>query len=124
MAALTAIPRNMGPACVELLAADGVGTRSSRPLVASTRKKASISDRSAAVHYHEELDENRPFYVFSDFDELIGGYDLLRARASAPDTWVVSGHDPLEMERFERVNDHCVDLTNPTAATDPERGRA
>jgi glyoxylase-like metal-dependent hydrolase (beta-lactamase superfamily II) len=68
---------------------------------------------SDAVHYHEELDENRPFYVFSDLDELVGGYDLLRSKAGASDTWVVSGHDPLEMERYTRVNDHCVDLTRP-----------
>lgn len=68
---------------------------------------------SDAVHYHEELDEDRPFYVFSNLDELIGAYDLLRARASDPATWVVSGHDPVEMERFERVNDHCVNLVKP-----------
>jgi glyoxylase-like metal-dependent hydrolase (beta-lactamase superfamily II) len=76
---------------------------------------------SDAVHYHEELDENRPFYVFSDLGELIDGYDLLRARASDPATWVVSGHDPVEMERFERVNDHCVNLLRPLTVQDASR---
>jgi glyoxylase-like metal-dependent hydrolase (beta-lactamase superfamily II) len=71
---------------------------------------------SDAVHYHEELDEDRPFYVFSDMGELLDTYDLLRAKRAVPETWVVTGHDPQEMNRFERVDDHCVDLTKPTFA--------
>jgi glyoxylase-like metal-dependent hydrolase (beta-lactamase superfamily II) len=82
-------------------------------LVEVTADTGTVLLASDAVHYHEELDENRPFYVFSDLDELVGGYDLLRSKAGASDTWVVSGHDPLEMERYTRVNDHCVDLTRP-----------
>jgi len=69
---------------------------------------------SDAVHYHEEVEENRPFYVFSDMGELLDTYQLLRVKAATPRTWLVTGHDPLEMRRFEQVDDHCVDLTKPT----------
>jgi glyoxylase-like metal-dependent hydrolase (beta-lactamase superfamily II) len=68
---------------------------------------------SDAAHYHEELDHDRPFYIYSDMIALLGTYDLLRAKAAQPDTWVVAGHDPVEMGRFERVNADCVDLTKP-----------
>jgi hypothetical protein len=44
---------------------------------------------------------------------MFAGYDLLRTRASQADTWFVTGHDPLEMDRFEPVYDGCVDLTKP-----------
>lgn len=68
---------------------------------------------SDAVHYHEELEHDRPFYVFSDMKELVDTYDLLRAKSAAPRTWVVTGHDPVEMNRFERIDDNCIDLTKP-----------
>jgi len=69
---------------------------------------------SDAVHYHEELEHDRPFYIYSDMLAMLGTYDLLRDKAARPDTWVVAGHDPVEMDRFERVNDDCVDLGRPT----------
>jgi len=69
---------------------------------------------SDAAHYHEEVEENRPFYVFSEMGELLDTYQLLRAKAATPRTWIVTGHDPLEMSRFERFDEHCLDLTKPT----------
>ncbi len=68
---------------------------------------------SDAVHYHEELDHDRVFYIYSDMLALLGTYDLLRAKAAQPGTWVVTGHDPAEMDRFERVSPDCIDLTKP-----------
>jgi len=68
---------------------------------------------SDAAHYHEELDHDRPFYIYSDMLAILRTYDLLRAKATQPSTWVVTGHDPVEMDRFERVNADCVDLTRP-----------
>ena len=68
---------------------------------------------SDAAHYHEELDHDRPFYIYSDMPALLSTYDLLRGKAAQPNTWVVAGHDPAEMDRFERVNADCVDLTRP-----------
>jgi glyoxylase-like metal-dependent hydrolase (beta-lactamase superfamily II) len=68
---------------------------------------------SDAAHYHEELDHDRPFYIYSDMLALLGTYDLLRAKEAQPSTSVVTGHDPVEMDRFERVNADCVDLAKP-----------
>jgi len=68
---------------------------------------------SDAVHYREELDHDQVFYVYSDMLAMLGTYDLLRAKAAQPGTWVVTGHDPAEMDRFERVSPDCVDLTKP-----------
>jgi len=68
---------------------------------------------SDAVHYHEEIEHNRPFYVYTDILAMFRAYDLLRERASRPNTWFVTGHDPLEMQRFHRLHDACVDLTKP-----------
>lgn len=68
---------------------------------------------SDAAHYHEELDHDRVFYTYSDMPAMLGTYDLLRAKAARPGTWVVTGHDPAEMDRFERVNPDCIDLTRP-----------
>ena len=68
---------------------------------------------SDAAHYHEELDHDRPFYIYSDMLAMLGTYDLLRAKAAQPNTWIVTGHDPVEMDRFARVNADCIDLTRP-----------
>jgi len=76
-------------------------------------RAASVVLAADAAHYHEELDHDRPFYIYSDMLAMLGTYDLLRAKAARPNTWVVTGHDPAEMDRFERVNADCVDLTRP-----------
>jgi glyoxylase-like metal-dependent hydrolase (beta-lactamase superfamily II) len=68
---------------------------------------------SDAAHYHEELDHDRPFYIYSDMLAMLRTYDLLRAKAAEPNTRIVAGHDPIEMDRFKRVNADCVDLTRP-----------
>jgi len=65
------------------------------------------------VHYHEEYETDRPFYVYTDMIGLFDTYAMLRAKAQQPDTWVVSGHDPAEMSRFEAVGEHCLDLMRP-----------
>ena len=68
---------------------------------------------SDAVHYHEEIEHNRPFYIYTDIMAMFSAYDHLRERASRPNTWFVTGHDPVEMERFHRLGDECVDLAKP-----------
>jgi glyoxylase-like metal-dependent hydrolase (beta-lactamase superfamily II) len=68
---------------------------------------------SDAVHYHEELEHDRPFYVFADLPAMVRGYELLRQKTAPADTWLVSGHDPAEMERFEPYDEDCLDLTRP-----------
>jgi glyoxylase-like metal-dependent hydrolase (beta-lactamase superfamily II) len=74
---------------------------------------------SDAVHYQEELKHRRPFYIFTDLVAMFAAYDTLHALADQPRTWVVSGHDPAEMDRFVRVNVDCVDLARPVAAELP-----
>ena len=68
---------------------------------------------SDSVHFLEEMMLDRPFYAHTDLVGMYRAYEVLRMKASTPNTWIVSGHDPIEMERFERVNEHCVDLTRP-----------
>jgi glyoxylase-like metal-dependent hydrolase (beta-lactamase superfamily II) len=68
---------------------------------------------SDAAHYHEEMDHDRPFYIYTDLIEMFEAYALLRRKAAEPDAWVVTGHDPAEMDRFEAVNADCIDLTKP-----------
>jgi len=68
---------------------------------------------SDAAHYHEEMDHDRPFYIYTDLLEMLEGYEFLRRKAALPDTWVVTGHDPAEMDRFEAVNADCADLSKP-----------
>jgi glyoxylase-like metal-dependent hydrolase (beta-lactamase superfamily II) len=68
---------------------------------------------SDASHYREEFEQDRPFMVFTDLVGMLRTYDVLRELAARPRTTVVTGHDPLEMDRFERVNEDCIDLTKP-----------
>lgn len=82
-------------------------------IVEVTTPTATVVLASDAAHYHEELEHDRPFYIYSDMPALLSTYDLLRAKAAQPRTWVVAGHDPAEMDRFEQVNDDCVDLSKP-----------
>jgi glyoxylase-like metal-dependent hydrolase (beta-lactamase superfamily II) len=68
---------------------------------------------SDASHYREEFEQDRPFMVFTDLIGMLETYDLLREMSARPGTSVVTGHDPVEMDRFERVNEDCIDLTRP-----------
>jgi glyoxylase-like metal-dependent hydrolase (beta-lactamase superfamily II) len=71
-----------------------------------------------ALHYYEEMRENRLYKVFTDAEEMLDAYALLRELDSQPDTSVVAGHDPEVMDIFELVADGCVNLAAP------RRGRA
>jgi glyoxylase-like metal-dependent hydrolase (beta-lactamase superfamily II) len=70
---------------------------------------------SDAIHYHVELERDLPFYVHTDLVQMFASYERLRVLADRPGTCVVSGHDPIEMDRFEQVDAHCVDLTKRIA---------
>jgi glyoxylase-like metal-dependent hydrolase (beta-lactamase superfamily II) len=48
---------------------------------------------SDAAGYHEEMDHDRPFYVYTDLLAIFRAYELLRDKASRQNTWVVTGHD-------------------------------
>jgi glyoxylase-like metal-dependent hydrolase (beta-lactamase superfamily II) len=57
---------------------------------------------SDAVHYYEELDEDRPFDTFSDLAEVYRAYDRVKQAAREGQTLLV-GHDPEVMERFPAI---------------------
>jgi glyoxylase-like metal-dependent hydrolase (beta-lactamase superfamily II) len=70
---------------------------------------------SDAAHFYEEIDKDRPFFLFADLEGMFRCYAYLRELAEHPDTWVVPGHDPLVKERFEQVGEGTFDLTRPHA---------
>jgi glyoxylase-like metal-dependent hydrolase (beta-lactamase superfamily II) len=57
---------------------------------------------SDAVHYHEELDQDRPFETFSDLADVYRAYDRVKQAAREGQTLLV-GHDPAVMERFPAI---------------------
>jgi glyoxylase-like metal-dependent hydrolase (beta-lactamase superfamily II) len=56
---------------------------------------------SDAVHYYEELELDRPFFVVADLQAMYRGFDELGALAAQPGTVLLAGHDPLVLDRFE-----------------------
>lgn len=68
---------------------------------------------SDVLHFYEEMEHDRPFFLYSDIEEVFDAYELLRNMAARPDVSVVAGHDPLVMSRFRSIDDDCVDLTHP-----------
>lgn len=72
-----------------------------------------IALASDAIHYYDELDDDRPFLVFSDLADVYRAYDRLRERV-ATGAALVAGHDPAVMQRFPRLDgaagEHVVSL--------------
>lgn len=73
-----------------------------------------VSLASDAVHYYDELEDDRPFLIFSDLGDVYRGYERLRERVAAGAV-LVPGHDPAVMQRFPRLDgaagEHVVRLT-------------
>jgi glyoxylase-like metal-dependent hydrolase (beta-lactamase superfamily II) len=59
---------------------------------------------SDAVHFYEELEQRRPFWVFTDLPAMRASYEVL----ASTDGILVPGHDPQVMERFEAVGELAV----------------
>jgi glyoxylase-like metal-dependent hydrolase (beta-lactamase superfamily II) len=76
-------------------------------------RNGSVVLASDAIHLYEEMDLDRPYWVFHDLEGMFHGYDLLR-RLEAEGATIVAGHDPAVMNLFEAVDESCVDLTAPT----------
>jgi glyoxylase-like metal-dependent hydrolase (beta-lactamase superfamily II) len=70
-----------------------------------------------AVHFYEEMRQDRLYRVFTDALEMLRTYEHLRELDARPDTIVVSGHDPEVMGMFEPVAEGCVDLAVPVGDT-------
>jgi len=64
---------------------------------------------SDAVHFYDELANERPFAVIADLPEMYEAYDTVRELAGA-EGHVVPGHDPEVMDRFPRVADFAVEI--------------
>ena len=59
---------------------------------------------SDAVHFYEELEQRRPFWVFTDLAAMRASYEVL----AATDGVLVPGHDPLVMQRFPAAGESAV----------------
>lgn len=68
---------------------------------------------SDAIHFYDEMEKDRPYWVFHDLEGMYRGFQLLRELEAEPTSHVVAGHDPAVMTRFKAVDDRCVDLTVP-----------
>jgi glyoxylase-like metal-dependent hydrolase (beta-lactamase superfamily II) len=96
------------------ITATPVGGHSPGQLVIETRARSgAVMLASDAVHYHDEIEHDRPFYVYTDLLAMFAAYDWLRQRTASSDCWLVTGHDPVEMNRFRLVNPDTADLTQP-----------
>jgi glyoxylase-like metal-dependent hydrolase (beta-lactamase superfamily II) len=53
-----------------------------------------------ALHFYEELERDRPFFVVADLLDMYRGFDLLREMAQDAGRLLVAGHDAAVRERF------------------------
>jgi glyoxylase-like metal-dependent hydrolase (beta-lactamase superfamily II) len=67
---------------------------------------------SDAAHFYEEFQADMPFRLFHHLDEMYGCYETLRTFERKGGI-VVPGHDPLVMDRFERMDADCWNLCRP-----------
>jgi glyoxylase-like metal-dependent hydrolase (beta-lactamase superfamily II) len=58
---------------------------------------------SDAVHYYEELEQDRPFATVASLAEMYAAFDQIREQAAG--ARVVAGHDPLVADRFGTPTD-------------------
>ena len=73
---------------------------------------------SDAIHYYEELDQDRPFAVLDSLADMYRGYEQIREWMQRPGAVVIPGHDPDVMNRFAPV-----DAQDPSFAVHiPARG--
>jgi len=60
---------------------------------------------SDAIHYYEELEQDRPFAVLDSLADMYQGYAQIRQwLQEQPDAVVIPGHDPDVMNRFAPVD--------------------
>ena len=53
-----------------------------------------------ALHFYEELERDRPFFVVADLVEMYRGFDVLREMTEDAGRLLVAGHDAAVGERF------------------------
>jgi glyoxylase-like metal-dependent hydrolase (beta-lactamase superfamily II) len=53
-----------------------------------------------ALHFYEELERDRPFFVVADLVAMYRGFDVLREMSEDPGRLLVAGHDAAVPQRF------------------------
>ena len=53
-----------------------------------------------ALHFYEELERDRPFFVVADLVDMYRGFDLLREMSADPGRLLLAGHDAEVPARF------------------------
>jgi glyoxylase-like metal-dependent hydrolase (beta-lactamase superfamily II) len=53
-----------------------------------------------ALHFYEELERDRPFFVVADLADMYRGFDVLREMCEDPGRLLVAGHDAEVPRRF------------------------
>ena len=66
---------------------------------------------SDAIHYYDELEQDRPFAVLDSLADMYRGYERIREWLQRPGAVVIPGHDPDVMNRFAPV-----DASDPSCA--------
>lgn len=91
------------PGGVELLRVGG--HTPGQTMVKVPTNQGTVLLTSDAVHFQEELDRYMPFAFVADLPGTYAGFDLIGALAANGEvTHVVTGHDPLTLERFTPVD--------------------
>jgi glyoxylase-like metal-dependent hydrolase (beta-lactamase superfamily II) len=58
-----------------------------------------------AVHFYEELERDRPFFIVADLPDMYRGFDVVREMCEEPGSALVAGHDADVRGRFpDRVD--------------------
>ncbi|MHA6622799.1 N-acyl homoserine lactonase family protein [Pseudonocardia sp. DLS-67] len=64
-----------------------------------------------AMHFYEELERDRPFFIVADLPDMYRGFDVLREMCEEPGSALVAGHDAQVRRRFpDRVGGLPADL--------------
>jgi len=75
--------------------------------VAHARGQAVVA--SDASHYYRNFEEGIPFNTLQDLPRMYSAFAKIRELASSQDL-VLPGHDPLVLERLEKVGDGIVEM--------------
>jgi glyoxylase-like metal-dependent hydrolase (beta-lactamase superfamily II) len=75
--------------------------------VETSRGRAVLA--SDASHYYANLEQSRPFATLHDLPGMYRAFDRIRELAAAPEL-ILPGHDPLVLERLNRVADGIFEL--------------
>lgn len=75
------------------------GHTAGQTIVAVDTEAGEVLLASDAVHYHEELDSDRPFTESADLAGTYAAFDVIRARVKAG-ARLIPGHDPRVMQEY------------------------